>query len=95
MTAKIKVIDYTGCFPSLCFGTLVLEVNGKRYELEKVLESGGYCGFGESFSDEIIEKGDWIVDAKRLPVELKPLSDEIEKAVNEQLECRGCCGGCI
>lgn len=95
MTAKIEIIDYTGCFPTLCYGTLVLKVNGKKYELEDVLESGGYCGFSTDYSDEIIEEGDWHVKADRLPEELKPLADQIEKAVNEQLECRGCCGGCI
>ena len=93
--AKIVIIGYTGSYPTLCYGTLALKVDSKKYELEDVLESGGWCGFGDSYCDEIVEEGDWRVKADRLPEELKPLADKIEKAVNEQLECRGCCGGCL
>lgn len=92
---EIKIIDYTGRYPTLCFGTLVLEVNGKRYELDNALRSGGHCGFGATYADEIVEEGDWKAREENLPDELKPLVDKIEDAVNKQLECRGCCGGCL
>ena len=88
----VKFISYTGKWPSLCLGTLTLEVNGRTYKLDHVLASGGTCTITDTY-DEIIS-GDWLVLKDRLPIEIRQYYEEICLVVNENIK-HGCCGGCI
>lgn len=85
-------IEYDGEYPRLCFGTLVVFIDEKRWNFPKdCLRSGG-----ASYSDEdyycSIEEGPWFVYdwPKDFPEYLK---DDTLQAINDQIE-HGCCGGC-
>lgn len=86
----IKFISYSGEYPILCRGTLVLEVDGKKRELSYVLCSGGSIEFDEN-DKLVVETGPWSVD---LPEDLEPYKKEIEQLVNDNVPY-GCCGGCL
>ena len=97
----VKFIDYTGDFPNLCSGKLILEINGKRYRfgnnyfnkdkdnLPRFWTSGGHIT-----SDYVAMQNEWIIDAEQLPSELKPLANDIDRVFNDNVPY-GCCGGCI
>ena len=99
----VKFIEYTGAYPNLCSGVLTIEVNGKRYRfgyeykgknlLKPFWKSGGSCGFIDDYSSVFIEHGEWIIDEGKLPNELVPYVDEIDKVFNSNVPF-GCCGGC-
>ena len=86
----IEFVSYDGEYPCLCKGTLTIDVDGKIYNLDDVLISGGSCNW---HTDEIV-KGAWFVSNLQLPRELRPLVSEIERVVNENVPF-GCCGGCM
>lgn len=88
--SKVKFISYNGKYPCLCTGTLVLEIEGKRVELENILLSGGAC-FINNYDNEIVEKGAWLVN---VPKEYRQHKKEITDLVNENVPF-GCCGGCL
>lgn len=84
----IKFIEYTGVYPHLCTGCLVIEVNGDRYSLINILSSGG--GFDAEYEAVM---GPWQIDKEALPAELRPLVKKITKLINKNVPF-GCCGGC-
>lgn len=86
----VKFISYDGEYPNLCSGTLVLEVDGMKWELSHVLCSGGNAWFDEA-RNPILAHGPWSVD---LPECLEPYRKEIEQLVNDNVP-HGCCGGCL
>ena len=88
----VKFISYDGKWPCLCMGTLTLNVDGKTYVLNHAMISGGSV-WHDSDWNFTTEHGDWKVDLNEFP-ELEKYKDEIERVVNENVEC-GCCGGCI
>lgn len=87
----VKFISYDGKWPALCMGTLVIEVDGKKMELENCLESGGRVSFDANWEEATVEIGKWSVD---LPKDLERYREEIENCVNENVPW-GCCGGCV
>lgn len=89
----MKFISYDGKWPNLCSGELIVEKNGKQYSIRRALISGGRCGFGPDWEEEV-EEGPWIVNASKLPDELKGDVAELEELVNANVP-RGCCGGCL
>lgn len=86
----VKFISYSGEYPNLCSGTLVLEVDGKKRELSRALCSGGSVRFDENWNASVTH-GSWSVD---LPEDFEPYRKEIEELVNDNVP-HGCCGGCI
>jgi hypothetical protein len=90
----IKFISYNGKYPSLCFGRIVFEKDGKNFSIDRLLKSGGSCYFTNDYCDEHVESGDWIVDKDALPEELKEDYDYIRFLVNDNIT-KGCCGGCL
>jgi hypothetical protein len=89
---KIKFIEYTGKYPTLCSGTLVILFKGEEYHI-RGWESGGSISFDDNWNDYVWH-GDWSIDKKKLPSVLQPFHSDIEKLMNENVE-KGCCGGCI
>lgn len=101
----VKFVKYTGKWPCLCQGVLVLEINGKRYifngrlvgsrleqsgfDYPRFWESGGSCGWDVTQ----VEEGPWIIEQKKLPEELRHMADEIARVFNANVTF-GCCGGC-
>ena len=91
---KINFISYSGSFPNLCCGVLIIEIDKTRYELAGVMVSGGSVYFSDDYRNEHIEEGDWFIPESRLPDNLKSLVTEITEVVNENVP-KGCCGGCL
>ena len=88
----VEFVSYDGKWPCLCMGTLTIKVDGKIYNLDHVMISGGCICHDEDWS-MWAEHGPWTVDLDEYP-ELEPYKDEIIRVVNENVE-EGCCGGCI
>ncbi len=91
--SKVEFISYDGKYPTLCYGTLVIKIDGKKYSLKNCLTSGGSVTSDEDWNFTVNE-GPWSIRESKLPDDLKRYYLEIEKAVNENV-LEGCCGGCI
>lgn len=102
---EIKFISYDGEFPCLCYGTLVLEIDGVVYTFgylgsnnipnsyERFWTSGGSVWFDGDWEDHV-EQGEWKLVAENLPDFLKPYGKKLIKLFNERVPY-GCCGGCV
>ena len=90
---EMEFISYTGRYPTLCSGTLVIRVGDKHYHLDHVLRSGGSIHDPVTGDYDAVE-GDWLIDEDDLPEELRSYVDDITRLVNDNVE-HGCCGGCI
>lgn len=88
----VKFVSYSGAFPNLCAGELVLNIAGKDVKFPPhFIDSGGYIG--GSISDLYVVSGYWTIDLHDYP-EFEPMRAEIEACINENVP-HGCCGGCI
>lgn len=90
----LKFICYSGKYPNLCRGILVVEKDGKRYGLEDILSSGGRCYFTDNYANAHVETGRREICKEDLPKELQDNYHELLELVNDNVE-HGCCGGCI
>lgn len=89
---KIK-ISYSGLYPNLCSGVLIVTIDDEEWEFPKnCLLSGGTVWFDDDWEDHI-EYGEWTITdwPKNFPMDL---AGEVESAVNESVTY-GCCSGCI
>ena len=86
MKNRVEFVSYSGEYPCLCVGDLVLRIDGREVIFTNALCSGG--GLDEDYN---AYEGEWSVC---VPEEYKHLRDEIEGVVNANIEY-GCCGGCI
>ena len=88
---EVKFVSYDGAWPGLCFGTLVVEVDGVRYEIEG-LNSGGSVSFDADWQEEVTS-GPWGVSnwPDDFPEEAK---SRVVQLVNDNVP-EGCCGGCV
>lgn len=90
----VEFVNYDGRYPNLCSGVLTVRINGEIISLPPhSLESGGCVSFNKDWEEEITE-GAWTIDKYRLPENLLPYVDEIEKIANDNIPW-GCCGGCV
>lgn len=101
---KIEFVDYTGSWPNLCSGELILRIDGEIYSFcgyrnddeadnhcySSFWSSGGYA----SWDPEEVGEGDWLLNESDLPDWLKPYGQELIDIMNENVP-HGCCGGCI
>lgn len=96
----VKFISYSGEYPCLCMGSLVLEIDGKEWRFgnrEKnysFWSSGGRCGFTNGYRNSRVETDEWEIEEEDLPEELRKYVDEIDEVFNENVRW-GCCGGCL
>ena len=99
----VKFISYTGKYPSLCIGELVLEIDGKEYKFSDTYNmkntfpqfwtSGGFCEI-TNHSDIYVHSGEWNIDVNAIPAQFKQYESEINEVFNKNVQ-HGCCGGCI
>lgn len=93
---KFEFIDYSGSYPTLCSGRLTFKADGKRYEADVQLTSGGSVWFDDSWEPHV-EEGPWEeVSGPLFEVYPKFLEHKTEllKMINENVP-HGCCGGCV
>ena len=105
---EIKFVSYSGEYPNLCSGTLVVEVDGKKVEFRgysrddknscfpEFWASGGCVSFDDNW-EESVTQGEWelsIDDEKDYPHEILSILPDILSVMNENVPY-GCCGGCV
>lgn len=98
----IEFVSYSGKYPNLCRGILVLKIdgkevrfgNGKNCEFKSFWESGGECGFTNGYEDSFVNEGEWVVNVNELPDEYRKYATEIDYVINQNVPY-GCCGGCL
>lgn len=88
----VEFVSYDGKWPCLCYGTLIIKVNGKTYSFQEAMISGGRIMRNEEW-DMWAEQDDWEINLEEHP-ELEQYKEEITRVVNENVP-QGCCGGCI
>ena len=88
----VNVVSYTGKYPNLCNGDLVVVVNGKFWHFgENALRTGGRCTYNRRTSNCHTYKGPWTIKfPEGFPEDLQGV---VTDAVNDRVE-HGCCGGC-
>lgn len=86
----VEFVGYSGEYPNLCRGDLVLRIDGKEVNLGCCLCSGGRVWFDDDWS-YYAEEGAWTVC---VPEEFEHYAEEITNVVNENVYW-GCCGGCV
>lgn len=106
---NIQFVSYSGEFPCLCSGNLVLSIDGKKHVFSNILVSGGMAGIDFTTYEEFCEEGEWSIytedDAPNGGVFIRDnkgqmillTREEFEnliELVNENVPL-GCCGGCI
>ena len=87
----IEFVSYSGKYPNLCRGELVVKIDGETVNLGKCLCSGGECGLTAECEDYVTQ-GAWKID--ELPDAYEKYRKEIEKVANDNVP-HGCCGGCL
>ena len=96
----VKFVSYSGRYPTLCSGILVLEIDGVQYKFsslehdDKEILDGFWVSGGGLTPDYDLYSGEWKIDVSTLPEQFRKYAEEIDKVFNENVEY-GCCGGCI
>ena len=93
-------VKYTGEYPSLCLGNLIVVIDGKEFDFgEGAIKSGGGICHDTEWN-MWAEQGNWKWSYKYdkdekfpegFPIDMK---DEVLNKINEEIR-HGCCGGCI
>lgn len=104
---KIEFVSYSGTYPCLCAGRLVVKVDGKEISFESgagtdadypaFWASGGSTGFVDRIDWEpVVTEGEWRLEAcgKSYPKKIWDLLPKLLDVMNENVR-HGCCGGCI
>lgn len=91
----VEFVSYTGRYPNLCRGELLLEIDGKQvlfglgdHARPIFWTSGGYLD-----DEYYAHTGEWVIDIDLLPEEYRKYSAEIDRVFNDNVPW-GCCGGC-
>lgn len=98
----VEFVFYTGSYPCLCSGILILLIDGIVYtfgnDYDATVDFGSFWRSGGSVDisrDEFhVEENEWIIDIDKIPEQFRQYAEEIDKVFNENVE-HGCCGGCI
>ena len=100
----INFISYDGAFPTLCFGTLVVALDGKKVafgdtdtaDYPAFWTSGGSVSFDENWMEKVTE-GAWEMSSaveKDYPPDIWKALPAILDVMNANVP-HGCCGGCV
>ena len=86
-------IEYDGKYPSLCSGSLVVKIDGKRWAFPAYCLISHRDTWLDNYGEEHISRGKWSIEKwpAGFPENLKVI---VEQEVNEELPY-GCCGGCL
>ena len=102
----VEFVSYSGEYPSLCMGVLVLSVDGVEHsfgrgcEFPRFWSSGGCVSFSDDWEEEV-DEGEWcmavLCSDERAQFEEAFGQDFFSVALavmSEHVEW-GCCGGCV
>lgn len=102
----IEFVSYDSPPFALCFGKLVVKINGVKHTFDgyrsygkyrhpKFWTSGGSVTFDKDYIDHVTQKP-WKLDAKKedYPSDIWKAIPHILKVMNEHVPF-GCCGGCV
>lgn len=91
----VEFVTYTGKYPNLCRGSLVLKIDGELVlfgsgdHAEPIFwTTGGYLD-----AEYEAHTGEWEIIVDLLPEEYRKYSAEIDRVFNDNVPW-GCCGGC-
>lgn len=91
----VEFVSYTGRYPNLCSGELLLEIDGKQV----LFGLGDHAGpifwttGGDLDEEYYAQTGEWVIDIDLLPEEYRKYAAEIDRIFNDNVPW-GCCGGC-
>lgn len=91
----VEFVSYSGRYPYLCEGVLILKIDGEEYAFGQSAyfpafwNSGGWLG-----CEEDTYQGEWKIYESAIPEQFRMYSEEIDKVFNNNVEF-GCCGGCL
>lgn len=104
---SIEFVSYSGEYPCLCYGKLVVKIDGKETSFGSGFDldadypsfwgSGGSTGFVDQVDWEpVVTKGEWQLEAckKSYPEEIWKIMPDLLGVMNENVR-HGCCGGCL
>lgn len=88
---KIEFVSYSGKYPCLCCGELLVRVDGEERKVDCSMISGGSIWINGA--DDGTTEGPWSI---RFLDDFFTAKEQarIVELVNENVE-HGCCGGCI
>ena len=104
-TNHVKFVSYSGEYPNLCSGILILNIDGEEVKFgssyldkgskmyESFWSSGGRC-VRNGYSESYVDHGDWEINIDALPDKYKKYASEIDDVFNSNVR-HGCCGGCL
>lgn len=99
MKRHVEFVSYSGVYPNLCSGTLVLRIDGEEVsfggsgDYEEFWSPTGQCYFTEDWNP-VIKEGGWHVNDSDLPEKYQDYYYEIAAVINNNMP-RSCCGGCL
>lgn len=89
MNSRVEFISYSGKYPNLCRGKLILSIDGNIVIFDGMC-SGGSVWFDDDWNEHV-ETGPWSID---IPEKWIEYYDEIIECINSNIQ-HGCCGGCV
>ena len=101
---NIDFVSYDGTYPTRCFGTLVVALDGRKVafggtdtaDYPAFWTSGGSVSFDENWMEEVT-KGPWEMSGaveKDYPPDIWKALPDILDVMNANVP-QGCCGGCV
>lgn len=99
MKRHVEFVSYSGAYPNLCSGTLILRIDGKEVSFgdsgkyKEFWSPVGQCYFTEDWNP-VIKEGGWQVNDSDLPEKYQDYYYEIAAIINANMP-RSCCGGCL
>lgn len=106
---KIEFLEYSGKYPTLCCGILILNIEGEDVyfgqdiDFQLALDKGKiaqipkhyepFWSSGGACFKYNCTYGQWDIDYKKIPDKWKKYAFDIDFLFNEHVQY-GCCGGC-
>ena len=90
----VSFVSYSGTFPNLCSGELVLLIDGVEYKFGHRSQYPSFWVSGGGLDEDYCPYEEpWAINENDLPEEIRKYGSEIADVFNANVEC-GCCGGC-
>ena len=91
----VEFISYDGKYPYLCYGKLTLLIDGRIVTFGCTPD----CDYPRFWitggrHDKELTKGEWLISCHVMPKQFVKYVNEIDRAMNDNIEY-GCCGGCL